>query len=126
MSDLLRHLPKMDVLLDDDRLSDLPRSVARDVAREVLDVVRGQVRAGEVDALPDVADEVSRVTRELLRGRHRRVINATGVVLHTNLGRAPWADEALEAVSRLEDGQRGEGDDLNTVMLLPVSAVRHF
>lgn len=118
VSDLLRHLPKMDVLLADDRLCDLPRSVARDVAREVLDGLRTQVRAGEIDEIPDVAGRVSDAVRALLRGRHRRVINATGVVLHTNLGRAPWADEAIAAANRaarygnvemdLPSGQRGQ------------------
>jgi L-seryl-tRNA(Ser) seleniumtransferase len=118
VSSLFRDLPKMDGLLADDRLGDLPRSLCRDVANEVLDELRDRLREGELEALPDVAVEVADRVRALLRGRHRAVINATGVVLHTNLGRAPWPEQAVQAAIQaarygnveidLASGRRGQ------------------
>jgi len=86
------------------------------LARETLEEARARIAAGE--AVPDVAAELRRRLRELSRPSLRAAINATGVVIHTNLGRAPLsraARAAMEAVSRgysnlefdLEHGERG-------------------
>jgi L-seryl-tRNA(Ser) seleniumtransferase len=118
MSDLYRQLPKVDAILADPRLSELPHGVVVAVARQVLDQVRRGIGAGEVKQIPDVYGAVRRAAVQLLTGRMRRVINATGVVVHTNLGRAPWPDEAVDAAVQatrgycnleidLESGKRG-------------------
>ena len=99
-----------------ERLRALPSvdRLATAVARAELDARREELLAGATD---DV-DLVERA-RERLAPRLRRVINATGVIVHTNLGRAPLADEARAAVARiaagysnleldLEDGGRGD------------------
>lgn len=113
----LRDLPRVDVVLADARLADWPRELARAAVREVLDEVRASVRDG--GALPDdVAGAVAERLTAWTAGAYRPVINATGVVLHTNLGRAPWAEAAIEAGMaaargygnvevRLADGSRG-------------------
>lgn len=112
-----RDLPAVHGLLEDPALAGLPRELCRDVAQQVLDELRQCIAAGSLSALPAVAERVAGRVRELLDGRLEPVLNATGVVLHTNLGRAPWADEAVDAAAKasgycnlemsLQTGQRG-------------------
>ncbi|TNE90218.1 MAG: L-seryl-tRNA(Sec) selenium transferase [Deltaproteobacteria bacterium] len=117
MSDLYRALPNLHLLLESPALADLPRELAKTMAHAVLDELRAGIRSGEVTELPDVATTVAARTRSFLAGSKVPVINATGVVVHTNLGRAPWPDAAIDAAQRvarytnlemsLESGQRG-------------------
>lgn len=93
----LRDLPSVDELA---RSSDDPLAIA--VARSVLDHARQQIRDGV-----DPGDLSMRLREELASAREpslRRVINATGVIAHTNLGRAPLAEAAIE---RVRDVARG-------------------
>lgn len=118
MSEALRQLPSVHRVLDDPRLVELPRDLCRDLAREAIDEVRAGLLVGTEQAVPDVVERVARRARALLAGRHQAVINATGVVLHTNLGRAPWPRSAVDAAARaarygnveidLASGRRGE------------------
>jgi L-seryl-tRNA(Ser) seleniumtransferase len=76
--------------------------LAVDAARRVIDRAREEIQAGA-----DPGDLAARLREELAdvrRPRLRRVLNATGVVVHTNLGRAPLAEEAL---ARVVDAARG-------------------
>jgi L-seryl-tRNA(Ser) seleniumtransferase len=98
----LRDLPSVDELLRDERLSSEPHELVVAAARKVLAEAREEIKAG-VD--PDALAE--RVVAELARGREpslRRVLNATGVLVHTNLGRAPLADAALARVAEVGRG----------------------
>jgi L-seryl-tRNA(Ser) seleniumtransferase len=111
----LRDLPSVDELA-----RGVADPLAVEAARAVLDRAREEIRAG---AEPGDLDE--RLHEELRASRApslRRVLNATGVIVHTNLGRAPLAEEALEHVveaargySNLEldlrDGTRGSRQD---------------
>ncbi|MBI2956698.1 MAG: L-seryl-tRNA(Sec) selenium transferase [Acidobacteria bacterium] len=103
----LRRLPSVDELLQDDRLRRLSAEVSRGVvlqaARHVLERLRSEIRRGLAEAelethLAHLAQEVEGEARELLAVSLRPVINATGVVLHTNLGRAPLDAEAAQHV----------------------------
>ncbi|MER7008002.1 L-seryl-tRNA(Sec) selenium transferase [Dactylosporangium sp. NPDC000555] len=86
-----RAVPRTDAVLDDPRLAAFARDRARGVVREELDRVRrGELAPGEV-----VEAALRRLER---RGGPRPVLNATGVVLHTNLGRAALSGAAVEAV----------------------------
>ncbi|MEC8424970.1 MAG: L-seryl-tRNA(Sec) selenium transferase, partial [Myxococcota bacterium] len=117
MSADLSRLPAVHALTSDPRLSAVPHAVAVRAARAVIAEARETILAGGrlPDDLPDRA-----VARAVLlrRPRLRGVINATGVVLHTNLGRAPLPAEAVHAVRdvacgyanvelELETGRRG-------------------
>jgi L-seryl-tRNA(Ser) seleniumtransferase len=84
-----------------DRLRELPSvdRLATSVARAELDARRAELLAGATD---DV-DLVARA-RGRLRPHLRRVLNATGVVVHTNLGRAPLSAAARAAVARAAEG----------------------
>jgi L-seryl-tRNA(Ser) seleniumtransferase len=93
----LRDLPSVDELA---RAVDDPLAV--DAARTVLARAREQIRAG---ADPGDLDEQLRGELAAARApRLRRVINATGVIVHTNLGRAPLAAAALEQVAQAASG----------------------
>jgi L-seryl-tRNA(Ser) seleniumtransferase len=93
----LRDLPSVDELA---RSSDDPLSVA--AARIVLARAREEIRAG---AEPGDLAERMREELELAReARLRRALNATGVIVHTNLGRAPLAEAALERVREVGRG----------------------
>jgi L-seryl-tRNA(Ser) seleniumtransferase len=111
----LRDLPSVDELargLDD--------PLAIDAARHVIDRAREEIRAGA-----DPGDLAQRLRDELQGLRSpslRRVLNATGVLIHTNLGRAPLADEAIAHVAEtargysnleldLREGVRGSRQD---------------
>ena len=116
----LRDLPSVDELARDAGLAGEPPALAIDVARAILADAREDIRAGR-----EPGDLVERAREELASARRpqlRRVINATGVVIHTNLGRAPLAPSALERVHEiggsysnleydLRDGARGSRHD---------------
>lgn len=131
--ELLRKIPRVDVLLErveaEDLASGLPHELVLEEARRVLDSVRGEILGGcgpcaeapdlELDAL---AERVIKSIVEIMSPNLVKVINATGVVLHTNIGRAPLSASALAAVRsvgegycnleyRLEDGVRGSRQD---------------
>ena len=98
----LRDLPSVDRLLTDARLSDAPRPLALAAVRAALKVARAEIRAGR-----DPGDPVELALAELAVARRpslRRVINATGVLVHTNLGRAPLHSAALARVAEIGAG----------------------
>ncbi len=122
----LRAIPSVDFLLNLPDMTTLKEEYGHDwclqAIRQVLDEVRSQ--AGNTDSLPTDAEIVFRV-KTLLKAQStttlQPVINATGVVLHTNLGRAPLSQAALEEIARisgtystleydLSKGQRGKRD----------------
>lgn len=89
-----RDLPAVDELMIALGEIDLPRPLLVDSARSALDVARAEIaRGGKPDAYRLAADLV----RGLRRSASHRVVNATGVLLHTNLGRAPLSLRAAEA-----------------------------
>jgi len=95
MSEVLRGLPSVDRLAA--QLGELPPTVAVAAARQVIDEVRAEVLAGARTSLPDLL-ALARARGEVLdRGRLRQVLNATGVVVHTNLGRSAWSSGAQQA-----------------------------
>ena len=127
---LYRKLPSIDEVL---HRADLTEVVARDgrlavieAARTVLERVRKEIEAGldseKLDlTLSGMADAIIREVQGAVGYSLRPVINATGVILHTNLGRAPLATSAVEYIARtvagysnlefdLASGERGKRD----------------
>jgi len=112
--DLLRTLPGVDTLLQDPALEGLSRPLSIRAIRRVLDRIRAELQSS---VRTDVGDVVAQVLEEAARLRTlkiRRVINATGIVLHTNLGRAPLAPAAAEAVAGVAGGYSNVELDLAT------------
>ena len=97
---MLRHLPSVDALVRD-IVSPLPVSLVTEVARRSIDEARERLTAGEEADARALADEK---LLKLERARPHRVVNATGVLLHTNLGRAPLAPMAAEAARQAASG----------------------
>ena len=136
-SELLRQIPSVDELLRQPRMAKLairiPRELLVEVAREVLASVRAEITGEKgVAVIPivpaDLEDVIAREVERILSRTLQPVINATGVVLHTNLGRAPLSpailDELRQTANRysnleydLEAGARGKRD-VHTAELL--------
>lgn len=128
----LRHLPSIDQLLRRDGLQELisvaGRDTVRDRLREVIAEFRMEIIHKNEDGVnsgaPAQADSESlagEIERRLnarfalrRQSRTQRVINATGVVLHTNLGRAPLSRRALEAINEVVAGYCNLEYDLET------------
>ncbi len=108
-SEALRHLPSVDRLLREPLAEQLTKSYPRDLVvqaiRDTLDKARSRIRSGS-----DVPDATSLLmdARSQMETRFapslRPVINATGVIIHTNLGRAPLSQDALRAVLQVSTG----------------------
>jgi L-seryl-tRNA(Ser) seleniumtransferase len=107
---LLRSLPKVDELLKREDVAALDavhgRTLTLEALREALDVTRAAVRAGEIAEVSADAIAADAAAWLALKARRslRRVINATGIVVHTNLGRSPLAEAAIEAVAEVARG----------------------
>lgn len=125
MQQRLREIPAVDEILRQEPvaalLGETPRPLAVEAVRQVLADLRARVRAGEEVALslPAVVELAARAVAARGRRSLRRAINATGVILHTGLGRAVLAPQAAAALAEAasghslleidaESGRRGE------------------
>jgi L-seryl-tRNA(Ser) seleniumtransferase len=127
---LLRRIPKVDALLAAGELAPLlvayPRPEVVRALRATLEELRAAAARGELAppalAPAAIAERLGRRLERRSRPYYGRVINATGVILHTGLGRAPLAPEAVDALARLAphpqrveidlaDGRRGGRDE---------------
>jgi len=130
-ADLYRELPSVDELLREPSSAALVaqegQSPVTDACRSVLDHLRSRIADGHLDAeklrlaLSDMPKAIEMELRRVLSYSLRPVINATGVILHTNLGRAPLATSAIDHVHEtaatysnlefdLSTGERGKRD----------------
>ncbi|MCJ2164980.1 MULTISPECIES: L-seryl-tRNA(Sec) selenium transferase [unclassified Pseudodesulfovibrio] len=127
MSTFFRQLPSVDevlsMLCDADGFRDLPRPLVKNLVNEFLDICREEIRSGAIVdagqlALEALGPRLVAYVRAKSRPHFRRVLNATGVVIHTNLGRSLLAKSAIAAVVEacghysncefdLSTGQRG-------------------
>ena len=119
---LLRLLPAVDRVLREDLLQSqlccLPQeAVSRAVQQAIGDLRRELLQQGSVDKdrlTPSAVALVAwRLCQSLAEPSLRRVINATGTLLHTNLGRAPLADQALQAINDVAAGYSNLEFDLD-------------
>jgi len=103
----LRALPSVDKLLREPAFAGLAKPALTRVVKQLVDELRAGALDGSLDAEKMRARcapaELARVVQArcaaLQRRRHERVYNATGIVLHTGIGRAPLAAEAVDAVT---------------------------
>jgi len=118
--EILKQIPKVDRVLAWERMAGLaasqPRPVLLAAIRRVLERLRAAVRSGDSRNLSE-EHIVSLITAELeQRGAPnlRNVVNGSGVVIHTNLGRSPLADVAEEAIRKASRGYSNLEFDLST------------
>jgi L-seryl-tRNA(Ser) seleniumtransferase len=124
---LLRRIPAVDDLLGSEALKQLAAELGHRIvvraARTVLQDLREGISAGKIRdfSAANLAEEITATARELAEYSLEPVINATGVILHTNLGRAPLASKAVEHLTEiagrysnleydLDAGRRGKRD----------------
>lgn len=115
----LRTLPSVEQVLSSGRFGEaiekLSRPLVTVVVREVLAEIREQTaRSGLAPDGATINDEISQRLRALSRRRITRVINATGIMIHTNLGRSPLGDALLKRVAERVAGYNTLEFDLNT------------
>jgi len=126
---LLKNLPKIDDLIGllekKDVYAKASRDLVRDVCRDTVQTLRETILAASDKELSRITSEAASVVAAVeaaIDGLHqyklKRLVNATGVILHTNLGRAPLCPEAVERIAEvgrgysnlefnLEKGERG-------------------
>src|SRR5688572_306162 len=102
----LRGLPAVGVVLARPRvvamIAELGHSAVVQAVREAVGAAREELRAGRQAVLSELA--IRRRATSIAQGLLRPVINATGILVHTNLGRVPLADEAIESMRAVAGG----------------------
>lgn len=96
-NDILRQLPKIDKLTSDSRFKGLNSELIKICARNVLDDIRNS-ETPETD-INKIYNRIETEYKKLLKGSLFKVINATGVPIHTNLGRSPVPKDILDEIS---------------------------
>lgn len=127
MKRLLSQLPKVDRILQEERLKVWKESLHSDYIKETVQDVIDQIRQGLLDgSLQDerlvrydqILKQIDHALSQRVQASLKSVINATGTVLHTNLGRAPLSQSVIDAITDLgpsysnleydlEEGKRG-------------------
>ncbi|MEO2067890.1 MAG: L-seryl-tRNA(Sec) selenium transferase [Desulfurobacteriaceae bacterium] len=108
--ELLRKIPKVDLFLKDEELlstlGDFPKTFLVDAIRTTLEKVRKEILEGKRKDLnlEEIKKEIIKELKKLTKPKLHKVINATGVVLHTNLGRAPISKKVAEHLANLITG----------------------
>ena len=122
MANIFRKLPSVNQLLESPQLKQMVEtvnhSVVVDGVRSFLDDLRDQVstESGEV-SIPtpsEIADKIANWIKTEEKPYLRPVINGTGIILHTGLGRAPLAKSAIESVQEISEGYASVEVDVRT------------
>ncbi len=114
-----RALPSVDQLQRAPRLAEFDAVIRVSAARQAIDQAREQVKRGQANSREEIEDQAALIAAELAQATLRPVINLSGVILHTGLGRARLAPAAVEAIQAaagshssleidLESGERGD------------------
>ncbi len=104
INEQLRQLPQVEQILSDNLLAEyidqLGHPVVLALAREVLEEHRSRLREGGTFSREALMDDITRRCDSKKLEKLQRVINATGVIIHTNLGRSPLGGNILDRLSR--------------------------
>jgi len=101
----LRKIPSIESLLNDTALNDVfdiaPRIIVADLLREAAGAIRqslGEKKLDEASIRRIIIDDVKNRAARLMKPQYRRAINATGIILHTGLGRAVLSQRAIDRI----------------------------
>src|SRR5581483_5127802 len=122
INEKLRLIPSIDKLLDIPAIRDLTvqssHSFVRDALRTVVDDLRKEMQSNSVSYNGEIAAEIQKRLQQRIhdarQSKLRPAINATGVVIHTNLGRAPLAVEAIKSMTEIAGRYSNLEYDLST------------
>jgi len=119
MTSAYRSLPSVERLLSDERVTEMASAHSRNVVVELIRLCLADARSeisagGNAPELQELIATIGERAAAMSAEWPRHVINATGVVLHTNLGRAPLSDDAKEAMLRAAQGYSDLELDLAT------------
>lgn len=111
LSEILRKLPQVDEILNTEDIQSLkpgfPYDSLKTAVRDTLETIRDNVKTDAEYVLPDTVT-IARMScaraLQLIKPSLRGVINATGVIIHTNLGRSSLSNDAIEAVIDVAKG----------------------
>ena len=114
-----RHLPSVDKVLSDERIKQLEETYSHDLlvelVRQRLGEARHAITAGNPPpSVNEIVESVCQRVQVLEKPTLRTVVNATGVILHTNLGRAPLSREAIQAMAEVAEDYSNLEFDLST------------
>src|SRR4051812_17127511 len=122
MNNMLRNIPSVSELLESPPLKSLVDRVSRNVVvtgvRQFLDDMRSQVQTAAANVHVPAPSELAQKIADWIASDQRPtlvpVINATGIILHTGLGRAPLADEAIQMITAIGRGYASVEIDLES------------
>ncbi len=103
MESLLRRIPQVSKIVEKFR-GRYPEEIIKRAAREVTERYREKIKRGELSSVEGIYEDIERRIAQLLRPNLRKVINATGIVINTNLGRAPLHREVLKHIEEVALG----------------------
>src|SRR5665647_182366 len=110
INEKLRNLPNIDEVLKQPEVQELMLLTAREVVvsaiRDSIEEIRNSIKKGQ-EVKVDIGSVIFNVKKRLLetdKRSLRRVINGTGILLHTNLGRAKLADKAVDNIAEVSKG----------------------
>ena len=110
----MRQIPKMDQLMAQETGRQLARAYGYQETLQAARIAADQIRQDPGKDPGDIFKEIRAILKKQKRRHLTHVINGTGVILHTNLGRAPFGEETAEHVARLMTGYTNLELDLET------------
>jgi L-seryl-tRNA(Ser) seleniumtransferase len=118
MNGQFRSLPSVDRVVEDDRIhrlgTEYPHELIVEIVRQRIDRERASIGlGGQPGSLDDIVESVVSTLVRLVTSPLRPTVNATGVILHTNLGRAPLSRESMVAMERVSRGYANVELDLD-------------
>jgi len=115
----LRNLPSIDTLLNDERSHPIIKHAGRDLAirgfRNILSAFRHGYQEGDsIPDIPIIIRKTEQLVDDWLHPSLQPVVNATGIILHTNLGRAPLSADTIAAMNAVSNSFNNLEFNLNT------------
>lgn len=105
INSILRSLPKIDKLLEASCFQGFNRNLLTVSAREAVENARAEaVQSGNIPAADEILKQTASIYHSLMNGSLKKVINATGIPIHTNLGRSPIPEKAFEEAKEIVCG----------------------